>query len=60
MVNAKDGEGVRDVQIWAAGITWTTDPNTGTTTQFKHSKAGETTTFCLPLSDYSETSTCFG
>jgi hypothetical protein len=30
MVNAKDGEGVRDSQIWAASITEKIDPNTGT------------------------------
>jgi hypothetical protein len=30
MVNAKDGEGVRDSQIWAASITERIDPNTGT------------------------------
>lgn len=33
IVNAKDGEGVQDAQIWAAGITWTTDPTTGITTR---------------------------
>ena len=30
MVNAKDSEGVRDSQIWAASITERIDPNTGT------------------------------
>ena len=33
IVNAKDPEGIQDVQIWAAGITTKIDPNTGTATQ---------------------------
>jgi hypothetical protein len=33
VAKVKDGEGVQDVQIWAASITWTTNPNTGTISQ---------------------------
>lgn len=31
--SAQDDEGIQDAQIWAASITWTTDPVTGITTQ---------------------------
>lgn len=33
IAKAQDPEGVQDAQIWAASITWTTDPNTGLTTR---------------------------
>ena len=33
IVNAKDSEGVKDAQIWAAKVTWTIDPNTGAATR---------------------------
>ena len=44
IVNAKDPEGVQDAQIWAAGITSRTDPNTGATTQSGPGLLGAPTT----------------